>query len=56
MQIYVKHGLPNNHAIHASYNILKKFNVYLFLIKRLSANGRGAAREGDTESEAGSRL
>ena len=34
------------------------FNVYLFLIyrERQSASRGGAEREGDTESEAGSRL
>ena len=32
------------------------FNVYLFLGQRQSMNGGGAEREGDTESEAGSRL
>ena len=31
------------------------FNVYLFLRQRQSMNGRGAEREGDTESEAGSK-
>ena len=31
-------------------------NVYLFLTERQSMSGRGAEREGDTESEAGSRL
>ena len=36
---------------------LKKFfNVYLFLKERESVSGGGAKREGDTESEAGSRL
>ena len=32
------------------------FNVYLFLGQRESMNGGGAEREGDTESETGSRL
>ena len=32
------------------------FNIYLFLRQRQSMNGGGAEREGDTESEAGSRL
>ena len=34
------------------------FNIYLFLRdrERHSVNGRGAEREGDTESEAGSQL
>ena len=32
------------------------FNIYLFLRQRESMNGGGAEREGDTESEAGSRL
>ena len=32
------------------------FNVYLFLGQRQSMNGGGSEREGDTESEAGSRL
>ena len=32
------------------------FNVYLFLRQRQSMNGGGSEREGDTESEAGSRL
>ena len=31
------------------------FNVYLFLRERESMSSRGAEREGDTESEAGSR-
>ena len=39
---------------------LKYFNVYLFLIEkereRQSMSGGGAEREGDTESQAGSRL
>ena len=34
----------------------KVFNVYLFLGERQSMSGGGAEREGDTESEAGSRL
>ena len=32
------------------------FNVYLFLRQRQSMNGGGSEREGDTESETGSRL
>ena len=32
------------------------FNVYLFLRERQSVSGGGAEREGDPESEAGSRL
>ena len=32
------------------------FNVYLFLRQRQSVNRGGAEREGDTESETGSRL
>ena len=37
--------------------IFKKFlNVYLLLRETESMRGRGAEREGDTESEAGSRL
>ena len=32
------------------------FNVYLFLRQRQNASGLGAEREGDKESEAGSRL
>ena len=32
------------------------FNVYLFLREKQSMNGGGAEREGDTESEAVSRL
>ena len=32
------------------------FNVYLFLRQRQSVSRGGAEREGDTESEAGSRL
>ena len=32
------------------------FNVYLFLRERQSVSRGGAEREGDTESEAGSRL
>ena len=39
-----------------SFNFLKIFNVYLFLRERQSVSGGGAEREGDTESEAGSRL
>ena len=35
---------------------LNFFNVYLFLRQRQSMNGGGAEREGDTESEAGSKL
>ena len=40
------------------FNVLKKifFNVYLFLRQRQSMNRGGAEREGDTESETGSRL
>ena len=34
---------------------LKFFNVYLFLRERQSASSGGVEREGDTESEAGSR-
>ena len=34
----------------------KNFNVYLFLRERQSMSGGGAKRQGDTESEAGSRL
>ena len=37
-----------------SYVII--FNVYLFLRQRQSMNRGGAEREGDTESETGSRL
>ena len=32
------------------------FNVYLFLRERKSVSGGGAETEGDTESEAGSRI
>ena len=32
------------------------FNVYLFLRETQNASGEGTEREGDTESEAGSRL
>ena len=32
------------------------FNVYLFLRQKQSMNGGGSEREGDTESETGSRL
>ena len=35
---------------------IKFFNVYLFLRQRQSMSGGGAEREGDTDSEAGSRL
>ena len=38
-------------------NFLKLFfNVYLFLRERQSVSWGGAEREGDTESEAGSRI
>ena len=33
----------------------KKFFLHLFIFERQSTNGGGAEREGDTESEAGSR-
>ena len=36
-------------------DLLKKNNVYLFLRERQSMSGKGAEREGDTESKAGSR-
>ena len=36
--------------------LLNFFYVYLFLRKRQSVSGGGAEREGDPESEAGSRL
>ena len=36
--------------------IIIMFNVYLFLRKRQSTSRGRAEREGDTESEAGSRL
>ena len=35
---------------------LKKFSAYLFLRDRQNVSGRGAERERNTESEAGSRL
>ena len=40
------------------HSFLKKkfFNVYFWDTERQSMNGGGAEREGDTESEAGSRL
>ena len=37
-------------------SLLFFFNVCLFLRETQSVNGGGAEREGDTESEAGSRL
>ena len=39
-----------------SFFLIFFFNVYLFLGQRESMNGGGAEREGDTESETGSRL
>ena len=38
------------------FSLLIFFNVYLFLRQRQSVNRGGAEREGDTESETGSRL
>ena len=35
--------------------LLKNFFKHLFILERQSMNGRGAEREGDTESEVGSR-
>ena len=39
-----------------SFFLIIFFNIYLFLRQRQSMNGGGAEREGDTESETGSRL
>ena len=41
--------------IHESFTLFF-FNIYLFLRQRESMNRGGAEREGDTESETGSRL
>uniref|UniRef100_A0ABI7Y7M2 Protein phosphatase 1 regulatory subunit 1A n=1 Tax=Felis catus TaxID=9685 RepID=A0ABI7Y7M2_FELCA len=57
--IYFVSLLPSpNNSIHLLHILLFFFNVYLFLkdSERQSMSGRGAEREGDTESKAGSRL
>ena len=46
-------GAPFFLLLYFFYNF---FNAYLFLRERQSMSGGGAEREGDTESEAGSRL
>ena len=42
--------------LYCSLLFKKFFNVYLFLRERWNASRRGAEREGDTDSEASSRL
>ena len=48
----------NSTSAQSLFIFIKKlcFNVYLFLKERQSVNRGGSEREGDTESEAGSRL
>ena len=48
-----RHTTPLHYECHF---VFSKFFLCLFLRERQSANGGGAEREGDTESEAGSRL
>ena len=47
---------PDTRIPGSSFFVFVFFNVYLFLRERQSTSRGGAEREGDTESEAGSRL
>ena len=52
--IYVQLKNTGNYFLRIAVKFF--FNVYLFLEDRQSISGEGAKREGDTESEADSRL